>query len=149
MTYHLAQINVARLLKPIDHPLIAGFVSRLDDINALAERSNGFIWRLKDEVTNNATALNPFEDPLIIVNMSVWQDIDSLKAYVYTSEHVEIFKQRKLWFEKPTKAHMALWWVPAGSYPSALEGKERLEYFQANGASEYAFSFSKIFNPAL
>jgi len=147
MTYQLAQINVARLLKPIDHPQIAGFVNRLDEINALAERSVGFVWRLKDDVTNNATALNPFNDPLVIVNMSVWEDVDSLKSYVYNSSHVDVFKQRKSWFEKPTRAHMALWWVKEGYQPTALEGKERLEYFQVHGASKFAFPFSKIFNP--
>ncbi len=147
MKYQLAQINVARLLKPIDHPQIAGFVSRLDEINALAERSEGFVWRLKDDVTNNATALNPFNDPLVIVNMSVWENVDSLKSYVYNSAHVDVFKQRKSWFEKPTTAHMALWWVKEGHLPTASEGKERLEYFQAHGSSSYAFSFSKITYP--
>ena len=147
MRYQLAQINVARLLKPLDHPQIAGFVSQLDTINALAEQSEGFIWRLKDEVSNNATALNPYQDPLMIVNMSIWKDVDSLMNYVYKSAHVAVFKQRKLWFEKPSKAHMALWWVKEGDLPTANDGKERLEYLQKNGSTAYAFSFAKIFNP--
>tara|TARA_R110002073_G_scaffold139232_2_gene289341 strand:- start:116398 stop:116847 length:450 start_codon:yes stop_codon:yes gene_type:complete len=149
MKYQLAQINVAKLLKPIDHPQIAGFVNQLDFINALAEKSKGFIWRLKDEGSNNATALNPFNDPMLIVNMSVWEGIDALKEYVYNSDHIKVFLKRKEWFEKPTNAHMALWWIAKGEFPTAKEGKRRLEYLQANGSTDYAFTFSKIEAPKL
>lgn len=147
MDFQLAQINIARLLKPIDHPQIADFVNKLDEINILAEKSDGFVWRLKDDESNNATSLNPFNDPMLIVNMSVWEDVDSLKKYVYHSDHVAVFMRRKEWFEKPTKAHMALWWVNKGEMPTAAEGRERLEYLQKNGNSPVAFSFSKIYDP--
>ena len=147
MSFHLAQINIARLLKPIDHPQIADFVNNLDEINLLAEKSDGFVWRLKDDESNNATSLNPFNDPMLIVNMSVWEDVESLKKYVYQSDHVKVFTRRKEWFEKPTKAHMALWWVEKGKVPTATEGKERLEYLQNNGSSPVTFSFSKIYDP--
>ncbi len=147
MEYQLAQINIAKLLKPIDHPQIADFVDQLDEINALAEQSKGFVWRLKDDGSNDATSINPFEDPHIIVNMSVWQDTETLKEYVYNSAHVRVLTRRKDWFEKPAKAHMALWWIKKGEFPSAEEGRKRIEYLQKNGNSKYAFTFRNIIKP--
>jgi hypothetical protein len=147
MKYQLAQINIAKLLKPIDHPQIADFVNQLDEINALAEKSKGFVWRLKDEDSNDATSLNPFNDPNIIVNMSVWEDIISLKDYVYNSGHIKVFIRRKEWFEKPSKAHMALWWMEKAKLPTAEEGKKRIEYLQQFGSSKYAFTFKDVVNP--
>ena len=147
MEYQLAQINIAKLLKPIDHPQIADFVNQLDDINALAEKSNGFVWRLKDKDSNDATSLNPFNDPSIIVNMSVWEDIISLKDYVYNSAHIKVFIRRKEWFEKPSKVHMALWWIEKDKFPTAEEGKKRIEYLQQFGSSKYAFTFKDVVNP--
>jgi len=147
MVYHLAQINIAKLLKPIDHPQIADFVNQLDEINALAEKSKGFVWRLKDEASNDATSLNPFYDTSIIVNMSVWEDIISLKDYVYNSGHIKVFIRRKEWFEKPSNAHMALWWIEKGKFPTAEEGKKRIEYLQQFGSSKYAFTFKDVVNP--
>ena len=147
MEYQLAQINIAKLVKPIDHPQIADFVNQLDEINALAEQSKGFIWRLKDDENNDATGFNPFEDRNMIVNMSVWKDVDSLKEYVYNSGHVKVFIRKKEWFEKPTKAHMALWWIEKDRTPTIEEGKERIEYLQQHGISNYAFTFQKVMNP--
>lgn len=106
MEFQLAQINIARLLKPIDHPQIADFVNQLDEINALAEKSEGFVWRFKDEESNNATVLNPFNDPMVIVNMSVWRDVESLKNYAYNSDHVKVFIRRKEWFQKPMTQYL-------------------------------------------
>ena len=147
MKYQLAQLNIAKLLKPIDHPQIADFVNQLDEINAVAEKSKGFVWRLKDEDSNDATSLNVFNDPSIIVNMSVWKDVVSLKDYVYNSDHVKVFIRRKEWFEKPTKAHMVLWWVKNGVFPTPEDGKKRLEHLQEFGSSKFAFSFKDVINP--
>ncbi len=147
MEYHLAQINIAKLLKPIDHPQIADFVNQLDEINALAEQHKGFIWRLKDDESNDATSINPFKEPDMIVNMSVWENVDSLKEYVYDSGHVNVFIRRKEWFEKPTKAHMALWWIEKGKLPTVEEGKQRIEYLQEHGNSKHAFTFREIVYP--
>ena len=147
MEYQLAQINIAKLLKPIDHPQIADFVNQLDEINALAEKSKGFVWRLTDEDTNDATSLNPFNDPSLIVNMSVWEDINSLKEYVYNSGHIKVFIRRKEWFDKPKNAHMALWWIEKNVFPTAIEGKKRIEYLQQFGSSKYAFTFKDDINP--
>lgn len=139
---HLAQINIALLKAPLDHPSIKDFVDNLDRINALAENSPGFIWRLKGE-ENNATAIKVFDNDYLIINMSVWKDMESLFQYVYHSDHVEIFKRRKEWFEKIDDMHMALWYIEEGAFPTPEEGKERLEYLQQHGASDYAFTFKR------
>jgi hypothetical protein len=143
MSYHLAQINIARLLAPIDDPLIADFVRQLDDINALAESSPGFVWRLKEE-SGNATNIDVFGDSLLIVNMSVWESIEDLKNFAYKSAHVQVFCDRTRWFEKMEVAHMALWWVPAGTLPTAEEGRDRLLYLREHGESDWAFTFRSL-----
>jgi len=144
MEYNLAQINIAKMLAPIDSPVMAEFVANLDSINALAESSPGFIWRLKDE-GNNATSIKVYDDDFIIVNMSVWKNADALHQFVYQSRHVEIFKQRRQWFEKMSNMHMALWYVPNDYTPTALDGVERLNYLRNNGDTPFAFSFKKQF----
>ena len=142
-THHLAEVNIARLLAPIDDPRIADFVAELDAINALAEGSPGFVWRLKSEDSGNATDLVFNDDPFVIVNLSVWESIDALKDYAYTSRHVEIFRRRAEWFEKSTKPHYCLWWVPVGHVPTAAEAREKLGHYQERGASPVAFWFSQ------
>jgi hypothetical protein len=143
-THHLAQINIARARAEMDSVEMRDFVARLDEINALAERSPGFVWRLKDEA-NDATAIRVFDDPLMLVNMSVWQDIESLKAFVYRSMHVELIRDRDAWFNKMTAAHQALWWVPAGHVPDTQEAKARLELLRTQGPTADAFTFAKAF----
>lgn len=143
----LAQINIARMKAPLEDPIMTDFVNNLDRINARAEESPGFIWRLKDE-NNNATAINPFGDDFILVNLSVWKDRESLFQYVYHTDHSEILKRRKEWFALMEEMHMALWYVPEGQYPSAEAGKLRLEYLREKGESPYAFSFRKNYSLA-
>jgi hypothetical protein len=142
--YQLAQVNVGRLIAPIDDPKIADFVAQLDAINLLAEQSPGFIWRLKSE-SGNATDIAYSSDPLMIVNMSVWQSVDALKAFTYQSHHVEVLRQRKSWFEKMATPHTCLWWIPAGHFPTVAEARDRLEHFTAHGATAHAFSFTESF----
>lgn len=137
---HLAQVNIAKMKGPIDSPIMADFVANLDRINALAEAHEGFVWRLKGD-ENNATAIKVFEDDFLIINMSVWKDKKSLSDYVYKSDHKEIFKRRAEWFESMSEMHMALWLVEEGHFPSPEEAKERLEYLQKNGETEFAFGF--------
>lgn len=144
--YHLAQLNIGKLIHPIDHPDIAGFADNLDRINALAEASKGFVWRLKDE-SGNATDIHAFGDPLIIVNMSVWETLEDLKVFVYKSDHMEILRKRSLWFEKMPSAHMVLWWVRKGHIPTIDEAKLRLNRLDNMGESQEAFSFRKAFSP--
>lgn len=144
MTHHLAQINIGRLVAPVDDPKIAGFVSQLDSINALADAAPGFVWRLQSE-SGNATDVAYSDDPFVIVNMSVWESVESLRDYVYRSQHVEVMRDRTQWFEKMEKPQYCLWWVPEGHIPSVAEGRERLEHYQAHGATTMSFWFSQRF----
>ncbi len=144
MNFHLAQINIARLVAPIDDPKIADFVAQLDPINALAERSPGFVWRLKSDA-GNATGVAYNDDPFVIVNMSLWESVEALRDYAYTSKHIEVFRDRAKWFEKMEKPHYCLWWIPAGHIPIVAEGRERLEHYQQHGATPRAFWFSRQF----
>ena len=140
--YHLAQINIAKALDSMDSDVMKGFVDRLDEINDLADKSKGFIWRLQTE-EGDATSIQAFDDPSLIVNMSVWENIDLLKKFVYRSMHVELIQDRDAWFNKIKNAHQVLWWIPVGHIPTVNEGKEKLELLQLNGPSKDAFTFSK------
>ena len=142
----LAQVNIGRLKAPLEDPLVAGFVARLDEINALADRSPGFVWRLQT-AAGNATYLRPFDDDRILFNMSVWESIEALQDYVYRSAHVEVLRQRHDWFEKFEGAYLALWWVPAGHIPSIDEAKKRLAHLDATGPSPFAFTLKVRFPP--
>jgi hypothetical protein len=142
---HLAQVNIGRMLGPIDSPVMADFKANLDPINALAEATPGFVWRLKSDDSGNATDIAFSDDPLEIVNMSVWESLDALKGYVYKSHHLDIFKRRAEWFEKPAQANYALWWIPEGHIPTVAEAKERLEHYRQHGATQYSFWFSQPF----
>jgi hypothetical protein len=142
--FHLAQVNIARLRAPLDDPLLAGFVARLDDVNALADASPGFVWRLQTDA-GNATALRAYDDDRILFNLSLWQTPERLREFVYRSAHVEVMRQRKSWFERFDGPYYALWWVAAGHTPSVAEAKERLEHLRAHGETAHAFSFAKLF----
>lgn len=144
-TFHLAQVNVGRLKAPIDHPMIKDFAGNLDRINALAEGSPGFVWRLKGD-GNNATDLAIGDDPLFIPNLSVWTDIPSLGAFVYRSGHIEIMRRRREWFEH-MDLYMTLWWVPAGHTPTVEEALEKLAHLEAHGPTAAAFTFKSPFPP--
>ena len=141
--YQLAQINIARLKAPLDSPELKDFVDNLDRINALAENSPGFVWRLKGE-GNDATSLRPMGDD-VIVNMSVWRDVESLKNYVYRSAHVEILKRKREWFTRMAESHMALWWVPQGHQPAVSEAAIKLRVLREKGPSPEAFTFASAF----
>jgi Domain of unknown function (DUF3291) len=144
--YHIAQVNIGRIKGPIDGPVMAGFVARLDEINALADASAGFVWRLQTS-EGNATYFRPFDDDQLLLNMSVWESVDALKSYVYRTAHAELLRQRHEWFEKLSQVYVALWWVPAGHIPSIDEAKKRLAHLEANGPTEFAFTFKAIFPP--
>lgn len=136
------------MLAPTDDPVMAEFMANLEPINALADASPGFVWRLQTD-DGNATSLQVFDDILVIVNMSVWTSVGSLKDYVYKSRHVDFVRRRKAWFEAYVGMHYALWWVPAGHVPSVWDAEERLEHRELYGDTERAFSFQKVFKPAL
>ena len=142
--FHIAQVNIGRLRAPLDDPLIAGFVARLDDINALADSSPGFVWRLKTEA-GDATSLRPYDDDRILFNLSVWETPEQLRDFVYRGAHVEVMRQRLSWFERFEGMYHALWWVPAGHIPSIDEAKDRLEHLRVHGETGDSFSFAKLF----
>ena len=142
-SWHLAQLNVARSLAPVDSPQLAGFVNNLDRINALADCAVGFVWRLQSD-SGNATDFRPMGDDML-VNMSVWEDLETLHHYVYKTAHVEIMRQRKEWFELMKEAYMVLWWVEAGTIPEVEEAVRRLELLREHGPTAEAFTFAHPF----
>ncbi len=141
--YELAQLNVATLLAPIDSPQLADFVANLERINALAEHSPGFLWRLQTDA-GDATAIKHFGED-VIVNMSVWKDVESLHGYVYASDHVEVLKRRREWFDTMRDSHLVLWWLPAGERPYLSEAEDRLNRLRALGPTPEAFTFKKAY----
>jgi heme-degrading monooxygenase HmoA len=143
---HLAQFNIGRMRGPLEGPVMSGFVARLDEINALADKAPGFVWRLQTDA-GNATYLRPYDDDRIIVNMSVWESPEAVRAFVYGSQHAEVLRRRLDWFEKLETPILVLWWVPAGHIPSIDEAKKRLEYLQEHGPSPFAFLFRALFPP--
>ncbi len=144
MPYHLAQINISRLLAPLDDPKIADFVAQLAPVNALADAADGFVWRLQSD-SGNATELAYNDDPFVIVNMSVWTSVKALKLFTYRSHHLDVFKRRDEWFEKSTAPRYCLWWIPEGHIPTIAEGRERLAHYQEHGATPCSFWFSQLF----
>ena len=144
--FSLVQLNVAIAVADMESAVMQGFVSRLDEINALAEGSPGFIWRLKDE-SGNATSIRAFDDPDLLLNMSMWKDVASLRYFVYKSAHVELLRNKKTWFKQPSENYQVLWWVEEGSIPTFSQASEKLAKIQEYGPTADAFDFSKVFDP--
>lgn len=145
--FHLAEVNIARMNAPLDSAEMADFVARIAETNALADRSPGFVWRLVTEA-GDASYLRPYDDDRILFNLSVWQSVEALRAYVYASAHTEVMRRRHRWFSKFDGAYLALWWVPAGHRPSIDEAKARLARLDREGPSPAAFTFKTLFPPA-
>ena len=122
----LAQLNIARARAPMTDPLMAGFVDRLAEINALAEASPGFLWRLQDEL-GDATSIRAFDDARIIVNLTLWRTIEDLFEFTYHSGHVELYRARRSWFEPLDRPSLVLWWSPADEPPTLAEALRRLD----------------------
>jgi heme-degrading monooxygenase HmoA len=144
--WNLAQVNVGRILgSSMEDPIMKEFVEKLDEVNQLAESSPGFVWRLKDD-GGNATAI-PFDsDQRIIVNMSVWESLDSLQTFVYKSNHREVLMRRKEWFENMKQMVVGLWYVPIQSFPSVEDARFRLKYLREHGPTPFCFSFANKFS---
>ncbi|MGW5875146.1 DUF3291 domain-containing protein [Nocardiopsis terrae] len=145
-SFHLAQINVGTLKEPLDQPSMSGFTDLLDPINALADRSPGFVWRLAEEGESDATKMRPFGTE-VLVNLSVWETVQSLWDFTYRTEHLELLRQRRDWFHRFSGAHLALWWIPAGTVPTPEEGGRRLETLRAKGPGPDAFTLRDPFDP--
>ena len=152
MDYVLAQINVGRLLAPMDDPMIADFAAALDPVNALADAAPGFVWRLQTE-DGNATAVRGFERDAvgapggIIINMSVWESVEALAAFVYSDGHRAILRRRREWFSRMADAYAALWWIPRGHIPTVIEAEERVRHLRAHGPTPHAFTLREHFPP--
>jgi Domain of unknown function (DUF3291) len=140
---HLAQLNIGRLRYPADDPRVADFMNNLDLVNGIAERSDGFVWRLKSD-SGNATDIRAYDDPQMIVNLSVWQSVAALERFVWQTVHKRFYGRRPEWFDRLEGPHLVLWWVLAGHLPSVEEAKERLKYLAAHGPSEYAFGWESV-----
>lgn len=142
--HQLAQVNIARLRAPLDSPQLADFVAALDPVNALADSSPGFVWRLQTE-DGDATAIRVFDDDMLIVNMSVWESVEALADFSYRSDHRAVMLQRRKWFERMAEAFLVLWWVPAGHRPSVAEAEDRLARLRHDGPTPGAFTFRSPF----
>jgi hypothetical protein len=140
--FHLAQVNIARLAAPLDSPQLAAFVANLEPINAIADASDGFVWRLQTEA-GDATALRIFDDDWLIVNMSVWESLEALRNYVYRSSHADVLRRRHEWFETMGEAHLALWWIETGIIPTVSDAQERLLRLRAEGPTPHAFTLKE------
>jgi hypothetical protein len=149
--YLLAQVNVARLREPLNSPLLADFVAALNPVNAAADAAPGFVWRLETE-DGNATAVHAFEwdragSAGVLVNMSVWESVEALAAYVYSDTHRQVLRRRREWFERMATAHVALWWIPRGHLPTTGEAEERVLHLREFGPTPRAFTLKQHFPP--
>ncbi|HXY44092.1 MAG TPA: DUF3291 domain-containing protein [Acidimicrobiales bacterium] len=149
--WHLAQVNVGRLREPLDHPQMAAFVEALDPVNAAADQAPGFVWRLQTD-EGNATAVAAFtwdaeESAGVIINLSVWTDVERLIAFVHGDLHRAILRRRREFFYRMTEPYLACWWVPEGHLPSTDEAEERVRHLRANGPTPFAFTLRHHFPP--
>ncbi len=151
MDHHLAQVNIARLLAPLDSELLAGFVAALGPVNATADAAPGFVWRLQGD-NGSATDIEAFQwdqagSVGVIVNMSVWTDMDRLTEFVYSPLHREVLRQRRQWFEAVADATSTCWWVPAGHLPTTDEAEDRVRHLREHGPTPHAFTLRTHFPP--
>ena len=142
--FQLAQVNIAKRLAPMDDPVMQDFIKNVENINTLADLSEGFVWRMKDEDKDLGVLI--FGDETLLINISVWKNLESLFNYTYNSEHIKVFKRKKEWFSKMKMAHMAFWYIPMGYKPTFQDAKNRLDYLHKNGTSPYAFTFKDKFS---
>lgn len=142
---HLAIVNVARARFEVDAPEMADFVGALDRINALGEKTDGFVWRLQG-ANGNATEFQMWGDPRIIINLGVWRSIETLAHFTYETAHVRVFARREKWFEPFGRPSMALWWIPAGTQPTVQEAQDRLDALAAHGPTPETFNFATAFD---
>ena len=145
----LAQVNIGRLVAPLDSPQLADFVAWLEPVNAVADAAPGFVWRLQTE-DGNATSVRAFEwdeagSAGVIVNMSVWETPEALASFVYSDTHRQVLAQRRQWFERMTEAYTALWWIPRGSVPTPADAEDRVRRLRANGPTADAFTLRVLF----
>jgi hypothetical protein len=141
-TRHLAQFNIARIRYPLDDPRMQEFVDNVARVNGLAEKIEGFIWRLQDD-SGHAMNMTVYGDPRILPNLTVWENVEALERFVFRTLHSRFYSRRTDWFE-PIATPLVLWWVPAGYRPPLAEGVDRLEYLKTHGASDHAFGWDRL-----
>jgi heme-degrading monooxygenase HmoA len=141
---HLAQLNIGLPVAPLDGPELAAFMANLEPVNALADAAPGFVWRLQTE-DGDATAIRPYDDDRLLVNMSVWTSVEALAAFVFSGEHRAIMKRRREFFVPMQEAFQVLWWVPEGTTPTVTEAQERLNHLREHGPTPHAFTFRTPF----
>jgi len=151
MEFALAQVNIGRLRGPLDSPQLASFMAALDPVNAVADVAPGFVWRLQTE-EGNATAVRAFEwdqagSAGVIMNMSVWDSVEALAAFVYSEQHRQVLRRRREWFEQMEEAFLALWWVPRGHIPTTGEAEDRIRHLRVHGPTPHAFTLRMHFPP--
>ncbi|MEM7427192.1 MAG: DUF3291 domain-containing protein [Pseudomonadota bacterium] len=145
---HLAELNIAKARDDLDSPCLADFVAALDTVNGIAERSEGFVWRLKDE-SGNAADIQATDDPRLIVNLSVWETAEHLEHFVWNTVHKQVYNKKAKWFEAPAEAYFVMWWVPEGHQPTEGEAMERLAHLNEHGPSDHAFGWESLPNVQL
>jgi hypothetical protein len=144
--HHVAQVNIALPREPLTSPLLADFVAALDPVNALADESIGFVWRLQT-AEGDATSVHGFDDDRLIINLTVWESVEALADFVFRSAHTDVMRRRRSWFEQLREAYTVLWWVPAGHLPTVAEAEVRLALLRAEGASAEAFTLREPYGP--
>jgi len=140
---YIAELNIARMRYPLDDPRMDEFRRALDTVNLLADRSPGFVWRYTDE-SGNATDTHISDDPLWLVNMSVWKTAETLEAYVWQTLHKRVYNNKGRWLEPPKAPHFVMWPVALGVTPSLDEGLSRLEHIRTHGPSDHAFGWESL-----
>ena len=147
---HLAQLNIARALAPLDSEQLRPFMEALDGVNAAGDAAPGFVWRLDEEDDEHpgATGVRAYDDPLLIVNLTVWESREALWDFAYGGEHLAFMRRRREWFRALPEAHLALWWIPAGTIPQVEEAVARLDHLRAHGPTPHAFTFKQAFEPS-
>lgn len=145
--HHLAQLNIARLVAPLDSPQLADFVGQLPAVNALAEASPGYVWRLVGEDNDDATEFRPFGVDDVIINLTVWESVEALRDFTYRTGHLEPMRRRREWFQPYGGAYLVLWWIPAGHLPTIGEAVRRLALLESNGPTPEAFTFREAYPP--
>jgi hypothetical protein len=142
--FHLAQVNIARARAQMDAPEMADFVKWLEPINAIADSSPGFVWRLQTG-DGNATSLRVMNDDMMLINMSVWESVEALHDFIYRTQHRDVFARRSEWFERLTEPYVALWWIRAGDLPTIADAEQRITHLRTHGPTPHAFTLKTTF----
>lgn len=143
---HLAELNLGRLIAPTDDPRVAEFMDNLDRINGMGKRMPGFVWMSEGAgapgTGNTENTIG--DDPQLVFNLTVWQDLPSLEKFVYKTIHVKFMDRKAEWFEVMDQQHFVMWWIEEGHRPTRDEALERLDHLRAHGPSEFAFGWDEI-----